>query len=495
MSEPCHLGAVEARRLIGRKALSPVELMESCLKQIKRTNPSVNAVVAIDEDRAMADAKAAEAAIMNGMYLDILHGLPVGVKDLDPVEGLRSTWGSLLFKDHVPEADAPMVSSVRMAGGLPFCKTNVPEFGAGANTRNLVYGATGNPFNPELTCAGSSGGSAVALALDMMPLATGSDYGGSLRTPASFCGVVGFRPSPGLVPSAEKTASLIPWGVLGPMGRTVEDAYLLLRAQMTLDRADPFSSHDAEDWPETLEPADLASIRAAITPDFGVCPIDHGIRQTFTERTARLADVFLDAVPTSADFSGVHDIFEVHRGLAFASSHQDKLSKDRDMLDRNVIDNTERGLKLKMDEIARSFVEQTTLYRRVLSFFDGFDVMIAPAASVSPFPHAQLFVEEINGEAMATYMRWLAISYAPTMALCCAAAIPCGLDHKGMPFGIQVIGPKGRDRTVLEVALALETVFAGEAATRRPVPPLATGARPAPATARSKSKGKPKAAS
>jgi Asp-tRNA(Asn)/Glu-tRNA(Gln) amidotransferase A subunit family amidase len=484
MAEPCHLSAVEARRLIGRKALSPVELMKSCLAQIERVNPTVNAVVAIDGDKAIEDAKTAERTVMGGGHLDILHGLPVGIKDLEPVQGLRSTWGSLIFKDHIPEQDAPMVANVRISGGLPFCKTNVPEFGAGGNTRNRVFGATGNPFDPKLTCAGSSGGAAVGLALDMMPLATGSDYGGSLRTPAAFCGVVGFRPSPGLVPSPEKAAGLIPWGVLGPMGRTVEDAYLLLRAQLAEDRADPFSSSDSLDWPEQLEPVDLASIRAAVTQDLGVCPIDDGIRSVFSERTQRFAKVFLEVADTSADFSGVHEIFEVHRGLAFVTGHQEKLAKQRDLLDRNVIDNTERGLKLKADAIGRAYVEQTKLYRRVMDFFDEHDVMIAPAASVSPFPHSQLFVDEINGEKLPTYMRWLSITYSTTMALCCSAAIPCGVDHKGLPFGIQVVGPKGRDRLVLEVARALEIVFAADKALRRPVSPLAS----APAKTRTKAK-------
>jgi Asp-tRNA(Asn)/Glu-tRNA(Gln) amidotransferase A subunit family amidase len=473
MTEPYQLSAVAARRLIGQKQLSPVELMRSCLKRIAEVNAAVNAVVVLDDKAALEQAKAAERRIQNGATLDVLDGLPVGIKDLHAVGGMRSTWGSLLFKDFVPEQDDGMVSTVRMAGGLPFCKTNVPEFGAGGNTTNRVFGPTGNPFDPTLTSSGSSGGSAVALALDMMPLATGSDYGGSLRTPSAFCGVVGFRPSPGLVPSPDKLAGLIPWGVLGPMGRTVEDAYLLLRGMLTVDRLDPFSSMDAFDWPERLEPADLATVRLAFTPDFGQAPVERMIRRVFAERVGTFAGAFLDADETSPDFSGVHEVFEVHRGLAFLTAHQEKLAKHRDLLDRNVIDNTERGLKLTAAEIGRGFIEQQRLTKRVHDFFDDYDVLIAPAASVTPFPHSQLFVEAIDGVAMPTYMRWLAISYAPTMALCCAVAVPCGRDENGMPFGLQVIGPRGHDRRVLEVALALEDVLAGNAETRRPVPDLA----------------------
>jgi amidase len=469
MTEPCDLTAVAARRLIGAKKLSPVELMTSCLKRIGQTNATSNAIVAMDEALAKKQAKAAEKQVMRGEKLGLLHGLPTGIKDLNPVAGLRTTWGSLIFKDHVPDADDPMVANVRAAGANIFAKTNTPEFGAGANTRNKVYGATTNPFDPKLTPAGSSGGAAAALALGQVPVATGSDYGGSLRTPAAFCGVVGFRPSVGVVPGPDKIAGLIPWGVNGPMGRTVEDAYLLLLAQLDLDRADPYSSSDVLSFPEALVPADLGSVRAAFSADLGVCPIDKDIAKVFKSRAKALAPHFGTAEDATPDFSGLHEIFEIHRGLSYVTSHQDKLAKHKKLLDRNVIDNTERGLKLTASEIARGFAEQHTLMKRVLDFFDDVDVVICPAASVSPFPHSQLFVEQINGEAMPTYMRWLAIAYAPTTALCCAAVVPCGLDHKGMPFGLQVFGPRGRDLRVLEVALALEQAMAGTDMSR-PVP-------------------------
>jgi len=477
-SEPCDLSAVEARRLIGAKKLSPVELLESCLKRTEATNGAVNSVVAQDVELAFTTARAQEADVVAGQTLDLLHGLPVGIKDLEPVKGLRSTWGSLIFKDHIPEADGANVANVRMAGANIFAKTNTPEFGAGANTRNRVYGATGNPFDPVLTAAGSSGGSAVALAVGQMPLATGSDYGGSLRTPAAYCGIVGFRPSVGVVPSPDRAAGLVPWGVLGPMGRSVADAYLLLRAQVDENVNDPFSTGTL-DLPEVLVPADLASLHIAITPDFGEAPVARAIRAVFQDRMKRL-DTWAGGVEEAhPDYSGIHDIFEVHRGVAFATLHQEKLVKHRDILDRNVIDNTERGLKLGMAEIGRGFVEQHALMKRVNAFFDDWDVLIAPTASVSPFPHAQLFVEEIDGERMPTYMRWLALAYAPTMALCCACSVPCGRDDKGLPFGIQVIGPRGSDLHVLQVAAALEAAFAGEAATARPVPDLAKLAAPA----------------
>jgi amidase len=468
-TEPCDLSAVEARRLIGAKRLSPVELLESCLKRIEATNGAVNAVVAMDEPLARRRATEQAAEIASGARLGPLHGLPVGVKDLEPVKGMRTTWGSLIFKDHIPQADTPMVANVRAAGANIFCKTNTPEFGAGANTRNRVYGATGNAFDPVLTAAGSSGGSAVSLALGQMPVATGSDYGGSLRTPSAYAGIVGFRPSPGVVPAPDRAAGLVPWGVLGPMGRTVHDAYLLLRAQVDHDAAEPFSVRKLE-LPETLVPADLASVRAAISPDMGQAPVAKSIRKVFAERSTRFGKAIGHVEETHPDFSGVHEVFEIHRGIAFVTGHQEKLAKHRELLDRNVIDNTERGLKLTMEEVGRGYVEQHKLMKRVLAFFQRFDVLITPTASVSPFPHAQLFVEEIDGERMPTYMRWLALAYMPTMALCCSTAIPCGVDEKGLPFGIQVIGPRGSDLKVLRVAAALEEAMAGDPETARPVP-------------------------
>lgn len=472
MSEACDLSAVEARRLIGCKKLSPVELLESCLKRIAATNPALNAVVAMDEARARREAEAAESAVMRGDDLGLLHGLPLGIKDLQATGGLRTTWGSLIYKEHVPERDEPTVANLRAHGAIILAKTNTPEFGAGANTTNKVYGATGNPFDPEKTCAGSSGGSAVALATGQVPLATGSDYGGSLRTPAAFCGIAGFRPSPGVVPGPDRVVGLNPFSVNGPMGRSVEDLHLLLKAQIDLDKRDPFSSDDALRIPDRLSPADLGSLRLAISTDLGCAPVDKDISRIFLERVGRFQDLFATAESTAPDFGPVHEVFEILRGINFVAAHRERLEKHRDLLGPNVIDNTERGLKLTAREVAWAHTEQTKLCRRFVAFFDEFDILICPAASVSPFPHSRLYVEAINGEPMPTYMRWLAITYVLTTAIPAVAVIPCGLDHKGMPFGIQVVGPQGSDRRVLEVAYTLERLLADDPETARPVPDL-----------------------
>jgi Asp-tRNA(Asn)/Glu-tRNA(Gln) amidotransferase A subunit family amidase len=474
LSKPCDLSAIEARRLIGIKALSPVELLDSCLERIAEANNTLNAVVAMDEKVARANAGTAEKAVTDGEDLGLLHGLPVGIKDLNATANLKTTWGSLIYKDHVPAEDDHMVANVRAAGANVFAKTNTPEFGAGANTTNRVYGPTGNPFDAERTCAGSSGGSAAALAAGMMPLATGSDYGGSLRTPAAFCGVTGFRPSPGVVPAVGRPISLNPFSVVGPMGRTVADTHLLLLAQQDSDLRDPFSSMDDLDIPATLAGADLTNLRVAISTDLGCAPVDKHIAETFEQRTAKFSHVFRDTQTRNPRMHDVHDAFEITRGVYFVGAHGDRLEHQRDLLDRNVIDNTERGLKYSLGDVAWAHTVQTKIYNDFIELFEEVDILICPTASVSPFPHSQLFVEEINGDKMPTYMRWLALSYALTMALPAVCALPCGVDHLGMPFGIQVVGPNGSDALVLEVAHSLEQLLADDPETARPVAELAT---------------------
>lgn len=470
MSEPCDLSAVESRRLIASKELSPVELTQSCIDRIEATNTAVNSIVAMDAEGALESARNAEQAVMHGEPLGLLHGIPVGVKDLQATAGLRTTYGSLLYEDHVPEEDEDTVVNLRDEGGIILAKTNTPEFGAGANTKNRVYGATGNPFNPELTCAGSSGGSAVALALGQVPLATGSDYGGSLRTPSAYSGIVGIRPSPGVVPGPERAVALTPFSVNGPMGRTVADAHMLLKAQIDLDKRDPYSSDDVMRIPEVLSGFDLSGLHVAYSEDLGCAPVDNDIRATFRSRMASFSNVFATATEAAPDFENVHDVFEIQRGINFATSHMERLENHRDKLGPNVIDNTERGLKFTAKEVAWAQGEQAKIYHRYMDFFDDFDVLICPTAAVTPFPHAQLAVEEINGEKMPTYMRWLSLAYALTVALPVVVALPCGVDHKGMPFGIQVAGPNGSDGMIIEVAHALEQVLAKKTETRRAVP-------------------------
>jgi Asp-tRNA(Asn)/Glu-tRNA(Gln) amidotransferase A subunit family amidase len=256
------------------------------------------------------------------------------------------------------------------------------------------------------------------------------------------------------------------------MGRTIADAHMLLRAQVGEDKRDPFSSSDGQRIPSELRDVDFGKLRIAVSPDLGCAPVDRRIADVFRSRVETFRSAFKDVQERAPDFSGVHDVFEVLRGVHFVAAHRERLEKSRELLDRNVIDNTERGLKLTLPAVSWAHIEQTKLYRRFHAFFEEVDVLICPAASVSPFPHAELFVEEIDGERMPTYMRWLAITYAPTMALACSAVLPCGVDQHGLPFGIQVIGRNGADAFVLEVAHALEGVLAADKETARPVPDL-----------------------
>ena len=472
MTRPNDLSATEARKLIGNKQLSPLELTKSCIDQVERYNPSINAVVAINHEDVLKEAKKAEDDVMAGKELGLLHGLPVGIKDLNPVKDLRSTSGSKLFENRIPDYDDSVVADIRAEGGIVFCKTNTPEFGAGANTKNKVYGATCNPFDLTKTPAGSSGGSAAALATNMMPLANGSDYGGSLRTPAGYCGVTGFRPSPGLVPATEASVSLNPFSVQGPMGRDVSDTYLLLQAQVNLNRADPFSSLNSLSMPDELIGADLSGVKMAYSPDLGCAPVDNNIKATLLEKINTFKSNFLLSKEDHPDFLDIHECFEIIRGFNYVASHKEKFDHHKDLLGPNVIDNVERGLKYNLADVSWAHVMQTKIYKSFRNFFNEYDVLICPAAAVSPYPHEQLFVDTINGEKMPTYMRWLALSYASTMAIPCVWALPCGLDHKEMPFGIQLIAPAGKDVQLSEIAKSLESVLMANKLTKRPVPEI-----------------------
>jgi Asp-tRNA(Asn)/Glu-tRNA(Gln) amidotransferase A subunit family amidase len=472
MTELCDLGAVELRRMIGAKEISPVELLDSCIARTEAVDPAVNAMVTRDFERARETAKAAEKAVMAGQALGALHGLPIGIKDLNATEGLRTTQGSLLYEHNVPAADERVVAAVRAAGAVVFGKTNTPEFGAGANTRNRVFGATGNPFDPALTPAGSSGGSAVALATGMVPLATGSDFGGSLRTPAGFCGVVGFRPTPGTVPNETRAVGLTPLSVQGPMGRSLADAALLLSAQVDDDPRDPFAQAVDPALKRAPATVDLSRLKVAVSEDLGCAPVDDGIRAVFRSRIEKLAPLFGSCEARDPELGPVHQVFEILRGVNFVAAHKARLEQHRDRLGPNIIDNTERGLKYSLADVAWANVEQTRIYRRFIAFMDEVDVLICPACAVSPFPHEQLYVAEINGQAMDTYMRWLAITYGITMTTHPVALLPCGRDGRGLPFGIQVVGRYRGDAQLLRIAHSLERVMAADEALARPLPDL-----------------------
>ncbi|RZL87575.1 MAG: amidase, partial [Variovorax sp.] len=327
--------AVALRQMIGAREISPVELLEACIERIEAFNPFVNAVTATCFDRARDEARAAERAVLKGESLGLLHGLPLGVKDLEPTAGLLTTFGSPAFRGHVPTQDIELVARLRRAGAIVAGKTNVPEMGAGANSRNPVWGATGNPFNPNLNAGGSSGGSAAALALDMLPVCTGSDTGGSLRIPAAKCGVVGFRPSPGVVPSVRKLLGWTPISVVGPMGRTVADACLQLAASAGMHAGDPLSY--PLDPLSFLQPraAELGRLRVAYTTDFNCCDVDPDIRATFADRIAAMQHLFARCDAVHFDLGEVHRCFDVLRAEAFVAGMRETYEKDAASLGEN----------------------------------------------------------------------------------------------------------------------------------------------------------------
>jgi Asp-tRNA(Asn)/Glu-tRNA(Gln) amidotransferase A subunit family amidase len=473
--------AVELRRRIGAKEISPVELLDACIERIERVNPGVNAIAATRYERARQEAKSAEAAVLRGEPLGVLHGLPAGIKDLEETAGLLTTYGSPLYRGYVPERDSGMVARVRAAGAIVVAKTNTPEFGAGANTRNAVWGATGNPFNASLNAGGSSGGSAVALACDMLPLCTGSDTGGSLRIPAAMCGTVGLRPSPGRVPTDRRSLGWAPISVLGPMGRNVADAALLFAAQAAFEASDPLAYPVDRNALATPELVDLGALRIAWTEDFGTSPVDPSIRKVFRDKIGAMRHLFRSCEQAPFDFGDADRCFDVIRAMNFIDRFRDIYEKDPAALGANVRANYEAGARMTIADVTWAHAEQTRLFRRFQQTFSEYDLVVAPTTPVTPFPWTQLYLAEMDGKPLHNYYHWLSLTYVITLVTNPAISLPCGVDHAGMPFGLQVIGRFRGDAALLNAAHAMEQAFTAIPELRRPLPDLQKLSMPAPA--------------
>lgn len=444
-----------AKDIAGGKT-SPVMAVRDCIDAIERVNDQVNAVVTPNFEDALEQAEAAAERVSSGAPLGPLHGVPVLVKDLMDTAHLRTTYGSLCFADHVPTSDAIIVEKLRKAGAIILGKTNTPEFGAGANTRNMVFGATPNPFDLKLTAGGSSGGSSVALACDMAPLATGSDLGGSLRIPAAYCSVLGMRPSPGIVPSCHYASGFSTLWTDGPMARNVADLALMLSAISGFDRRDPLSSPASAIEPDA-EPADLTRLRVGFSTALGVASIDRDIAQVFQARKATLSSCFGQSGEADIDLSGATQAFRVLRAQNMYAALGAIVAENADKIGPNVRNNVADAKTLSLADSAEADATQTRIYRRFQAMFDEIDVLICPATSVSPFPLEDNHPTEINGEPLDGYFAWIAITWALSLTGSPVVTLPCGLDHRGLPFGIQVVGPRYADRRVLQVAQALET--------------------------------------
>ncbi|WP_028030194.1 amidase [Gemmobacter nectariphilus] len=463
-TDPADLSATEARALIGRRKLSPVELAQACLARMHKVNPAVNAVVSVHEDEVMAEARASEARQMSGAPLGAVEGLPFGVKDMINVTGHATTFGSLIYKDNVAASDDPIVAAMRAAGAVVLGKTNNPEFSLGGNTRNAVYGATGNPHDPTKSAAGSSGGSAAALACGMAPLCTGSDTGGSLRNPAAFCGVVGYRPSPGVVPGTGRNMGLFHFSTSGPMGRTVDDAALMLSVLARPDRSDPLTT--VMDGRTLWDPADLAHPaptdparwRVACTEDFGFTLTEGIIRRAFAKRVAFLAPFLGQLEAAHPDCAHADRIFAILRGVQMLTTHLAGVRKDPAAYGPNVHANIEEGLSFSAEDIAWALAEQTSYYRRWQTFFDRHDFLLSPAVTISPRDWHELYPEQIDGQRTQSYYHWLSLAYASTLAGHPSITIPVGRDEAGLPFGLQIIGRRNEDARLLAFAREIEAI-------------------------------------
>ncbi len=464
--------AVELRRLIGSKQLSPVELMDACIARIEAFNPAVNAIAATDFERARDSAREAEADVIRGAPLGPLHGLPLGVKDLQDTAGLLTTYGNVGLRGNVPAHDNSLVARLRAAGAIVTAKTNVPDMGAGANTRNPVWGATGNPFDPALNAGGSSGGSAAALAVDMLPIATGSGTGGSLRIPAALRGVVGMRPSPGLVANDARPLGWSVISVLGPMGRNVSDTALQLAASVGFDARDPLSyaEHGASFWP--VASADLATLRVGTTEDFGLCIVDPEIRRVFRDRVEAIRAWVACCQPVDLPLGDADRAFDTLRAESFVAAFADTYRTAPDTLGPNVRANVEMAAAITLADRAWAHLEQTRVARCFARAFERFDVIIAPTTPVTPFPWTELYAGRIDGQTMRHYYHWLGLAYVLTLATNPALSLPCGRDEHGMPFGLQLIGRLRGDAALLAVAHAFEQAFDSTPMLRRPRPGL-----------------------
>lgn len=462
--------AVELRALIRSKELSPVELMDACIARIEALNPHINAVTATDFERARATAKQAEAQVMQQAELPLLHGLPMGVKDLQETAGLLTTYGNVGLRGNVPKADNSYVAKLKQAGAIVTAKTNVPDMGAGANSRNPVWGATGNPFNPALNAGGSSGGSAAALAVDMFPICTGSDTGGSLRIPAALCGIVGLRPSPGAVANDTRALGWSAISVLGPMARSVDDAALMMAASLGADPMDPLS-YDLSPgpfWP--LPEVDVSQLRIGYTEDFDLCHVDPGIREEFRKRINAIKPLVKRCEPVSFEVAHAHRTFDVLRAESFFAAFGDPVKNPPDTLGPNVRANLAIAEQISLGDRAMAHLAQTQLMRQFAKKFQDFDLIIAPNTPLSPFPWTELYAKEVAGHAMNNYYHWLELTYVVTLATNPALALPCGVDLNGMPFGLQLIGELRQDAKLLAMSHALEMALASNKATVRPKP-------------------------
>ncbi|MFO1088376.1 MAG: amidase family protein [Hyphomicrobiales bacterium] len=445
---------VEALR-VGK--VSPLECLDALEARIRAVDTQVNALPTLCFDRAREHAR----RLMRRPPADrgLLAGLPVPIKDLADVQGVRSTQGSPIFADRIAETSDVLVTHVEGNGGVVYGMTNTPEFGAGANTFNEVFGRTLNPWNTARSAAGSSGGAAVALATGMAWVAHGSDMGGSLRNPASFCGVVGFRPSPGRVAATPGASIGNLLSVDGPLGRTVADTALLFDAMAGEEWVDPLSMPKGTASYLAAARSGKRPRRVAVSRDLGITPVEPEVADAVMRAARALESHGVIVEEAHPDFSEAHACFQTLRAVSFATWGRILMAEHRDKLKPEVIWNIEKGLNLTGEEIVKAEAQRAEMFRRTLAFFETYDLLLCPATITAAFPVEQRYLAQCNGHTFETYIDWLAIVYAITLVACPAISIPCGFTREDLPIGLQVVAPPHGDARLLAGAQFIEDVL------------------------------------
>lgn len=454
--ELCFLSACGLAARIRNREISVVEVIRAHLAHIERINPQVNAVVTLTAEQALREAAAADHAPRRGEVRGPLHGVPIGYKDLTETAGIRTTFGSPLYRDYVPTQDALIVTRMKHAGAITLGKTNTPEFGAGSQTFNTVFGTTLNPYDLTKTCGGSSGGAAVALACGMLPLADGSDLGGSLRNPASFCNVVGLRPSLGRVPSWPAKLGWTSLAVAGPMGRTVSDVALQLSVMAGPDPRAPLSiAASAVVFAAPLE-RDFKHTRIAWSSSLGGLPFEAQISRVVAAQLTRFEALGCAVEEATPDLTDAENIFKVFRALEFEAKLGPELDRHRALLKDTVIWNIEEGRKLTGAEIAAAERQRMQLHQRMHAFMQQYEFLVLPTTQVVPFDVTRPYVDEINGIKLPSYIDWMKSCYFISVTGHPAISVPCGFTDDGLPVGIQIVGRYHDDLGVLQLAYAFE---------------------------------------
>ncbi len=458
MNELCFTSATELARRIRGREVSATEVLRAHVAQIESVDPQVNAMVTRTFEQAETTARALDARLARGEAVGPLAGLPVAHKDLAVTKGIRTTFGSPLFRDFVPDEDAIIVERLRDAGAITVGKTNTPEFGAGSQTFNPVFGATRNPWDVSRTCGGSSGGAAVALACGMVPLADGSDLGGSLRNPASFCNVVGFRSTPGRVPNSPAFNTWFPLPIVGPMARSVADVALMFSAIAGPDPRSPISVHEPGSVFARPLARDFKGVRIAWSRDLDGLPFEREILDTLERAVPGFESIGCVVEPATPDLRDADEIFEVLRAFNMDLSHGELLRTKRSQLKQTVIWNIEEGQRLTGSQVARAERKRTELFHRMRAFFERFDFLVCPVTQVLPFDVTTEYPMEIDGHPLANYIEWMKSCYRISAATLPAISVPAGFSSGGLPVGLQIVGPYLGDFGVLQLAHAFEQV-------------------------------------